>query len=70
MDFDKGFGIGGLGRRNLRDEEAELIARGEMNTVERQRQGPMPHGQLWQPCWCGEEPVCLDCEGCEKHCGC
>lgn len=27
-------------------------------------------GQLWQECRCGTEPVCVDCERCEKHCRC
>lgn len=28
-------------------------------------------GQLWQECpRCGEEPVCIDCERCKKHCRC
>ncbi len=72
MDFDKtGLGIGGAGRHNLIDEMTELVARGQMEIVERKRTGPMPHGQLWQPCpICGQEPVCLDCECCYDHCDC
>lgn len=28
-------------------------------------------GQLWQECTrCGAEPVCIDCERCDKHCRC
>jgi len=28
-------------------------------------------GQLWQECSeCGTEPVCVNCECCERHCGC
>jgi len=27
-------------------------------------------GQLWQECRCGIEPVCVDCEGCNRHCRC
>jgi len=27
-------------------------------------------GQLWQECFCGQEPVCCACERCEKHCTC
>jgi len=30
-------------------------------------------GQLWQPCakrGCNTEPVCIDCEYCDKHCQC
>lgn len=27
-------------------------------------------GQLWQQCRCGTEPVCCDCERCERHCNC
>lgn len=71
-DFDEsGLGIGGAGRHDLNAETAELIARGEMTITERKRIGPMPHGQLWEPCReCDEEPVCLDCELCEKHCKC
>lgn len=28
------------------------------------------NGQLWQECACGNEPVCSDCERCERHCRC
>lgn len=28
------------------------------------------NGQLWEPCRCGEEPVCVDCGYCERHCRC
>ena len=71
-DFDRsGLGIGGAGRHDLATEIAELIARGEMQVAERQQTGPMPHGQLWEPCpVCGDEPVCLDCGLCYDHCGC
>ena len=27
-------------------------------------------GQLWQECFCGTEPVCVDCERCAAHCRC
>jgi hypothetical protein len=27
-------------------------------------------GQLWQECYCGNEPVCCACEKCDKHCTC
>lgn len=28
-------------------------------------------GQLWQECLdCETEPVCIDCERCERHCSC
>lgn len=27
-------------------------------------------GQLWQECYCGTEPVCVECEKCERHCHC
>lgn len=33
----------------------------------------LPFGQLWQPCerrGCGEEPVCVSCEQCARHCRC
>lgn len=73
MDFDKGLGIGGAGRHDPDAEMQELIARGEMHIEQRQRRGPMPHGQLWEPCnrrGCDNEPVCLDCGYCERHCGC
>ena len=71
-DFShSGLGIGGAGQHDLATETAELIARGEMHVVERKRKGPMPHGQLWEPCpRCGDEPVCLDCGLCERHCTC
>ena len=28
------------------------------------------NGQLWQECRCGTEPVCCDCERCNRHCRC
>jgi hypothetical protein len=70
-DFDRtGLGIGGAGKHNLADEQAELIARGEMKIVEPERLGPMPNGQLWEPCFCGVEPVCVNCFQCYDHCSC
>lgn len=27
-------------------------------------------GELWQPCRCGEEPVCSECQHCDRHCTC
>lgn len=73
-DFDEsGLGIGGAGRHDLDAETAELIARGKLRPVKRERRGPMPNGQLWEPCgkWgCDDEPVCLDCGLCEDHCEC
>ena len=32
--------------------------------------GANMNGQLWQECRCGTEPVCCDCEKCQKHCKC
>lgn len=71
-DFShSGLGIGGAGRHNLQDEVLDLVARGQMQFVERGRRGPMPNGQLWEPCpRCSTEPVCLDCGYCRNHCGC
>lgn len=70
-DFDQGFGIGGLSRHDPEAELSELIASGQVRIVEKQRTGPMPHGQLWEPCpICDDEPVCLDCGYCERHCRC
>lgn len=70
-DFDRtGLGIGGLGRHDPLGEMTELVARGEVKLVERERIGPMPHGQLWEPCFCGTEPVCVNCFKCERHCTC
>jgi hypothetical protein len=28
------------------------------------------NGQLWQECFCGTEPVCVDCQRCKRHCTC
>lgn len=72
QDFDStGLGIGGAGRHDLSAETGELIARGELRIVEQKRGGPMPHGQLWEPCpICDREPVCLDCGLCKRHCTC
>jgi len=71
-DFShSGLGIGGLARHDEAGEVAEMIARGEMRVVEHERKGPLPHGQLWEPCpVCSTEPVCLDCGRCEQHCRC
>ena len=73
-DFDRtGLGIGGLSRHSLADEMQELIARGEMKLVEREKRGPLPNGELWEPCekWgCDNEPVCVNCFYCERHCTC
>ena len=27
-------------------------------------------GQRWEECFCGQEPICNDCEKCKKHCTC
>jgi len=71
-DFDhSGLGIGGAGKHDLEIETAELVARGEMQIIEHERRGPMPNGQLWEPCpICGQEPVCVDCGYCAEHCHC
>ena len=74
-DFDGGFGVGGINRRQpTAAEEMELI-NAQIRHAEREekrvRKGPFPHGQLWEPCpICGREPVCLDCGLCEQHCDC
>lgn len=74
-DFDTGFGIGGINRyQPTATEEMELIE-AQIQHMEREekrvRKGPMPHGQLWEPCpICGQEPVCLDCGLCYNHCDC
>ena len=71
-DFShSGLGIGGLARHDESAEIAEMIASGQLRIVEHKPRGPMPHGQLWEPCpRCGTEPVCLDCGLCEQHCRC
>lgn len=63
-----GLGIGGIGSDDY-NIHVELAHAG--HAPERQRRGPMPHGQLWEPCpRCDAEPVCLDCGLCERHCRC
>ena len=69
-DFDTGLGIGGAGRHDLEAEARELVARGEMRVVEPTQTGPLPEGQLWEPCHCGTEPVCSICFKCREHCTC
>ena len=74
-DFDGGFGIGGINRRQpTAAEEIELLdaqLRAAEREAKRVRKGPMPNGQLWEPCpSCKREPVCLDCGLCERHCNC
>ena len=34
------------------------------------KESKMKKGQLWQECFCGTEPVCVDCEKCKRHCRC
>ena len=75
FDFDGGFGIGGINRHQATaSEEIELLEariRHAEREKKRVRKGPLPHGQLWQPCpICGREPVCVECELCEYHCDC
>jgi len=69
-DFDRGFGIGGLARHPADEGLTELVATGQL--VPREPAGvKMPHGQLWELCpICHQEPVCVDCGFCEKHCTC
>jgi hypothetical protein len=73
-DFDKtGLGIGGAPAHDLQSETLELVARGELKVVEKESRGPLPDGQLWEPCevrGCNNEPVCVNCFRCEKHCEC
>lgn len=74
FDFDKGFGIGGISRRQPTTAEETALLDAQLRHAEyeekRVRLGPLPHGQLWQPCFCGREPVCVDCECCCNHCDC
>ena len=73
-DFDTGFGIGGINRRQPTAAEETALLNAQLRHAEyeekRVRKGPLPHGQLWQPCSCGQEPVCVDCECCCNHCDC
>jgi len=75
IDFDKGFGIGGLGRYQPTAAEEMALLDQQIAYAERERRrvrrGPLPHGQLWEPCpICGREPVCVDCGLCRDHCDC
>jgi hypothetical protein len=75
QDFDRGFGIGGINRyQPTAAEEMEHIEakiRYADREARRVRRGPLPNGQLWEPCpICRREPVCVDCGLCEKHCDC
>jgi len=71
-DFDSGFGIGGINRYQPTAAEEMAQIEAEIRHAEREekrvRRGM--RGQLWEPCWCGTEPVCLDCFKCHKHCDC
>jgi len=74
-DFDGGFGIGGINRRQPTAAEELATIEAQIRHMEREekrvRKGPLPHGQLWEPCpICGREPVCVDCGLCERHCDC
>ena len=76
-DFDKGFGIGGINRYQPTATEEMALLDAQIRYVEREekrvREGPLPHGQLWEPCskWgCNVEPVCVLCLHCENHCDC
>jgi len=55
------------------DHSYGIIRRKRTAPRPKRDEGPMPHGQLWEPCnrrGCDNEPVCLDCGYCERHCGC
>jgi len=74
-DFDGGFGIGGINRYQPTAAEELATIEAQIRHMEREekrvRKGPLPHGQLWEPCpICGREPVCVDCGLCERHCDC
>ena len=36
----------------------------------KQEKRGLPHGELWQECYCGTEPCCVNCERCARHCTC
>lgn len=74
-DFDRGFGIGGINRRQPTAAEEMALINAQIRHAEREsrrvRRGPLPNGQLWEPCpICRREPVCLDCGLCDRHCKC
>ena len=65
-EISSGLGIGGVG-----SDDYSMATEAEQNAPEFSKH--KSSGQLWQPCakrGCDEEPVCLDCEYCDKHCRC
>ncbi len=73
-DFDTGFGIGGINRYQPTAAEEMAQINAQIRHAEwekkRVRRGPLSNGQLWEPCRCGTEPVCVNCFNCEQHCDC
>jgi len=71
-DFDGGFGIGGINRYQptAAEEMAQIDAQMRHAEREEKRVRRGMRGQLWEPCWCGTEPVCVNCLNCHKHCDC
>lgn len=72
-DFDKlGMGIGGINRYQptAAEEMAQIDAQIRHMEREEKRVRRGMRGQLWEPCWCGTEPVCAHCSNCERHCDC
>lgn len=71
-EITSGLGIGGAGQHSLAGEMQEMIATGEIRIADRpKRRGSS--GQLWEPCarrGCENEPVCVDCGYCNRHCNC
>ncbi len=66
MDISSGFGIGGTG-----SDDYSMATEGERFAP--QFSSHKSSGQLWQLCakrGCDNEPVCLDCEYCDRHCHC
>lgn len=65
-DITSGLGIGGVGSDDFNIHSDNDIFYPIF-------QNKKPSGQLWQPCAkrnCNTEPVCIDCEYCDKHCQC
>jgi len=66
MDFDKGFGIGGVNRADKVDEDMAVFEAQQSSGKPQQERG-----WLWEPCpICETEPSCLLCGFCEDHCDC
>ena len=66
-DYDKGFGIGGANRTDIKTDQDMALIEATQKTGAPKKE----RGWLWEPCpICDDDPVCMVCGFCKKHCAC